>query len=174
MRRVREAVHARHYEQYERKVQEARDGDDDEHFVGRVTHAVRGGGGRRRVQHVWRPGRRGRRRRSRRRVVAVRDHHAVVPAMVPRADDRGGSAVRGDDGGDRDAGGRPSVGRGRCRLVMFPVVSDRPPLVNAASRAAAARSAAAAVLLVVAHRSRSTTAAGHSRRRCDAHAPRSP
>lgn len=47
MRRVGEAVHARHYEQYERKVEETRDGNYDEHFVGRVAHAVRGG-----VQHV--------------------------------------------------------------------------------------------------------------------------
>lgn len=55
MRRVGEAVHARHYQQYKREVQEARDGDDDEHFVGRVAHAGRGG-----VHHdVWlRTGRR--------------------------------------------------------------------------------------------------------------------
>jgi len=62
IRRVGEAVHARHYEQYEREIQEACDGDYDEHFVGRVTHAGRCG-----VQDVRRsPGRR-------RRVVAARD-----------------------------------------------------------------------------------------------------
>lgn len=47
MRRVSEAVDACHYEQYEREVQETRDGDDDKHFVGRVAHAVRSG-----VKHV--------------------------------------------------------------------------------------------------------------------------
>lgn len=77
MRRVREAVHARHYEQDERKVQEARDGDNDQHFVGRVAHADRSG-----VQDVRRRRRRRRQRPGRHRVVAVVGEHVMPTAVV--------------------------------------------------------------------------------------------
>lgn len=117
VRRVGEAVHARHYEQYERKVQEARDGDDDEHLVGRVAHAVRSG-----VKHVWR-------RPGRRRVVPV-EH--VVSAVV--FDHGARDAVCGGRG---YSSGRPPPVRW-CHFVVFTVVPDRAPIATAATVVAVA------------------------------------
>lgn len=82
MRRVSEAVHARHDEQYERKVEETRDGDDNKHFVGRVAHAVRRG--------VWQNMRWRRLGRPGRGVVAAgRSDQRVVPVVMPARDGRG-------------------------------------------------------------------------------------
>lgn len=146
MRRVREAVHARHNKQYERKVQETCDGDDDEHFVGRVAHAVRRGV----LQNMrWR-----RLRWPGCGVVAAgRSDQHVVPAVMPASDGRGRTNdVSHRRHGRRPARGRPSVGR--CHFVVLTVVPDRTPSV-----CTAAETAAAAVVVVV-HR-RSAVAADH-------------
>lgn len=151
MRRVREAVHARHDEQYECKIQETRDGDYDEHFVGRVAHAVRCGvlhHVRRRRRWLWWP--------SRRVVAADRSDQHVVPAVMAARDDRG----RTNDVGHRchrcrSTGGRPSVRR--SHFVVLAVVPDRSPSVCTATGAAAA---AATAVFVVVHR-RSTVADDH-------------
>jgi len=145
-------MHARHDEQYERKIQETRDGDDDEHFVGRVAHAVRRGV----LQHVrrrwlWRPGRGV--------VAADRSGQHVVPAVMAARDHRG----RANHVGHRcrrcrSAGGRPSVRR--SHFVVLAVVPDRTPSVCTGTGAAAA--AAATAVVVVVHR-RSAVAADHVR-----------
>lgn len=150
MRRVREAVHARHDKQYEREVKETRDGDYDEHFVGRVAHAVRRGV----LQHMrWR-----RLRWPRCSVVAAgRSDQHVVPVVMPARHGRG----RANDVGHRRRGRRPARGRpsvGRCHFVVFAVVPGRTPSV-----CTAAETAAAAVVVV--HR-RSAVTADHVRDLC--------
>lgn len=148
MRRVSETVHARHYEQYEREVQEARDGYYDEHLVGRVAHA-----GRRGVQQHVRGRRRGRCRRIGRRPQRVasvgrqqRGDVVVVPPVVRRA---GYGAAR------TVVRGRPPIRRCHVLAVVLAVVSDRPPGF-VADRAAVASTAANAAVLVVVHRSTAT------------------
>lgn len=106
VRRIGEAVHARHNQQYEREVQEARDGNDDQHFVGCVAHADRGGVERDVGLRAGRSGGR-RRRRRRRRVVA-----AVMPDL--------GCGIGGHDV-------RPQARR--RYLVVSPVVPDGAPVV---------------------------------------------
>lgn len=136
VRRVGETVHARHYDQYEREVEETRDCDYDEHFVGRVAHARR----RNVLENV-------RRRRPSRAVAVHRcQHDDVVPMMVPMSRD-GLPAVRASVCAAAD-GTRvwPSARRRSGGLVVLPVVTDDAPIVTV-------------LTAVVVHRDRSTVTA---------------
>lgn len=118
VRRIREAVHARHNEQYEREVEKTRDGDDDEHLVGGVAHA-----GRRGLQYVLRPccGRDYRGRAVADYVMTVLVVVVVMVAVVMRGRHCARTRAVG-----RCARGRPSVG-GRHPVMIAAVPDGAPP-----------------------------------------------
>lgn len=149
MRRIGEAVHACHNEQYERKVEETGDGYNDEHFIGRVAHAVRGG-----VQHVrWCPGRR--------RVVATRHQH-VVSVMVPN---RGRPSVWWCHFVVFPVVPyRPSVVVDPGRASVVTTAADdatHPAVTTAADAATASNATTVAVVFIHCFRSTVVVAAGH-------------